>query len=489
MINLTPDALIWPVAIPLLASLLTLVFPRRVNTIGIVATAASLLAVIMLAWWVAGHGAMTLALGGWAPGLGIALRADGLSIALLVMCALVALAISIYASAYFASHQLRARFWPLWLMLLTALNAMLLSGDVFNIYVTLELMGLSAAALGALGGTREALSAAMRYLMVGLMGSMTFLAGVVLLYAAYGTLDIVALGGLVADEPAGWIALTLMTVGLLIKSALYPLHFWLPPSHASAPAPVSAALSALVVKAAFYLVLRLWLDVFAEALNSAAAWLLGLLGAGAVLWGSWQALQAERLKVLAAYSTVAQLGYLFLFMPLLASLPAGPAREAAFGALVLLALTHGFAKSALFLGAGVIQQIAGHDRIADLGGTARALPVTIFVLALAGIALIGLPPSGSFLAKWQLLAAAIETGQWIWVPVVAAGSLLAGAYSFRVLGHAFGPGDREGAALAGGGSEELPALALAIIATGVLGLAAGGLWSFLANAALPGAGV
>lgn len=487
MINLSTDILLWPVAIPLLASLLALVCPRRVNLIGICGAIASLVAVAGLAWQVATQGAMTLALGGWAPGLGIALRADGLSMALLLMCALVALAISIYASAYFHSARQRQRFWPLWLMLLTALNAMFLSGDVFNIYVTLELMGLSAVALGALGATREALAAAMRYLMVGLIGSMTFLAGVVILYAAYGTLDIVALGSLVEDEPAGWVALSLMTVGLLIKSALYPLHFWLPPSHASAPAPVSAALSALVVKAAFYLVLRLWLDVFDSALNPAAAWVLGFLGAGAVLWGSWQALQAERLKVLAAYSTVAQLGYLFLFMPLLAGLPAGPTRDAAFGALVLLALTHGFAKSALFLGAGVIQQIAGHDRIADLGGTARALPVTIFVLALSGVALIGLPPSGSFLAKWHLLSAAIETGQWLWVPVVAVGSLLAGAYIFRVLGHAFGPGDREGAALPGGGSEELPALALAIVATGVLGLAAGGLWGFLAAAALPGA--
>ncbi len=489
MNNPAADILILPVAIPLLASLLAVVFPRQVNFIGITGAAASLIAVVALAWQVATHGGMSLSLGGWAPGLGIALRADGLSVAMLVMCAVVALTISIYASAYFDAVPKRARFWPLWLMLLTALNALFLSGDVFNIYVTLELMGLSAVALGALSGTRDALVAAMRYLMVGLIGSMTFLAGVVLLYAAYGTLDIVALNGLVGDEPAGWIALTLMTAGLLIKSALYPLHFWLPPSHASAPAPVSAALSALVVKAAFYLILRLWLDLFATALNPSASWLLGLLGAAAVLWGSWQALQAERLKVLAAYSTVAQLGYLFLFFPLLAALPAGPARETAFGALVLLALTHGFAKSALFLGAGVIQKIAGHDRIADLGGTARALPVTIFVLSLSGIALIGLPPSGTFLAKWILLSTAIEVGQWIWVPVVAAGSLLAGAYIFRVLGHAFGPGDREGAALAGGGSEELPALALAIIATGVLGLAAGGLWDFLAFAALPGGGV
>jgi formate hydrogenlyase subunit 3/multisubunit Na+/H+ antiporter MnhD subunit len=258
-------------------------------------------------------------------------------------------------------------------------------------------------------------------------------------------------------------------------------------AHANAPAPVSAALSALVVKAAFYLVLRLWLDVFDVVVTPAAATLLGTLGAAAVLWGSWQAWRAERLKLLAAYSTVAQLGYLFLFLPLLLATPTGVSRDVVFGAMVLFALSHGFAKSALFLGAGVIQQHAGHDRIAKLGGTARALPVTTFVLALAGVALVGLPPSGTFLAKWQLLSTAIAVGQWLWLPVVGIGSLLAGAYVFRVLGHAFGPGEGIGTVLAWGRAE-LPALLLALVATLLLGFGAAQVWNFLTpNLVLGGA--
>jgi multicomponent Na+:H+ antiporter subunit D len=213
-----------------------------------------------------------------------------------------------------------------------------------------------------------------------------------------------------------------------LKTALFPLHFWLPPAHASAPAPVSAVLSALVVKASFYLVLRLWLDVFAEAVTPAAASLLGVLGAGAVLWGSWRALRAERLKLLAAYSTVAQLGYLFLFFPLLQALPPGAARDLAMGGLIILALTHGFAKAGLFLAIGIIQQRSGHDIIRELDGTAKRLPATTFAIALAGVALIGLPPSGTFLGKWQLLGAAFTTGQWWRVVVAVIGSLLAAAY-------------------------------------------------------------
>jgi formate hydrogenlyase subunit 3/multisubunit Na+/H+ antiporter MnhD subunit len=477
---------VWPIILPLAAAVLAVLWPRRSAWIGIAASLATLAATGLLLAQVASQGTVIHAIGGWEPGLGIALRADALAVAVLLMSSLVALAAGWYATGYFSDAQRQSRFWPIWLLMIAALHAMLLSADLFNLYVTLELLGLSAVALAALGGGRAAIEAALRYLTIGLLGSLAFLAGVAVMYAHYGTLDMLALAQAIEPGPASWLALALMTAGLLVKSALFPLHFWLPPAHANAPAPVSAVLSALVVKAAVYLMLRLWLDLFAPTLSPAASWPLGLLGAAAVLWGSWNALRAERLKLLAAYSTVAQLGYLFIFFPLLLALPAGAGRDAAFGALVLMALTHGFAKSALFLAAGVIQQRAGHDRIAELGGTARALPVTTFTLALAGVALIGLPPSGAFLAKWQLISSAIALGQWLWVPVVAIGSLMAAAYVFRVLGYAFGPGEAVKRALANG-REELPALLLAIGATAILGLAGAAVWSFVAPGAfLPG---
>lgn len=475
---LTAGSLIWPVVLPLAGGLLALLWPRRSGGIALGSLAAAVVASAWVLWRVATGGTLIYALGGWQPGLGIALRADAPAALLLLMSALVALAATVYAGGYFGAGPQRERFWPLWLLLVAALHALLLSADLFNLYVTLELLGLSAVALTALGGGVEALRAALRYLTVGLLGSLAFLAGVTLTYAAYGTLDMPTLAPAVRVDPPTWTALTLMSAGLLLKCALFPLHFWLPPAHANAPAPVSAALSALVVKAAFYLLLRLWLDLFGPVVNQPAAWLLGWLGAAAVLWGSWNALWAPRLKLLAAYSTVAQLGYLFLFFPLIAALPPGAARDAAFGALLLLALTHGFAKSGLFLAAGVIQQRAGHDRIAALGGTARALPLTTFTLALAGVALIGLPPSGTFLAKWLLMAAAVDAGAWYWVLVVTAGSLLAAAYVFRLLGHAFSAGEGVERKLVTGRTE-LPALALTLVATLALGLAAAPLWDLL----------
>jgi formate hydrogenlyase subunit 3/multisubunit Na+/H+ antiporter MnhD subunit len=472
------DAMIGLVALPLAGALATLLLPRLATVVAIGTGLATTVAAGLLLFGFATQGALHYEIGGWSAGLGIALRADALSALLLMMTALVALAASVYASAYFKGTFERARFWPLWLLLLTSLNALLLSGDLFNLYVTLELLGLSAVALASLGGKRAAVAAALRYLLVGLLGSMLFLSGVSLLYAGYGTLDMAQLARTVSAGPVAWTALALMTAGLLLKTALFPLHFWLPPAHASAPAPVSAVLSALVVKAAFYLVLRLWLDVFADVVTAAAANLLGVLGAGAVLWGSWHALQAERLKLLAAWSTVAQLGYLFLFFPLLQALPPGAARELAAGGLVMLALTHGFAKAGLFLAIGIIQQRCGHDTIRGLDGTAQRLPATTFAIALAGVALIGLPPSGAFLGKWQLLAGAVETGQWLWLVVTASGSLLAAAYIFRVLGHAFGhrPYPSQPVTVA---REEWPALLLASMAALVLGLAGAPVWGLL----------
>jgi len=472
------ELLIWLVALPLAGALAALLLPRRATATAIATGVATTLAAAALLHGVATQGVMHYAIGGWTGGLGIALRADGLSALLVLMNALVVLAASVYASAYFRKPSQRARFWPLWLLLWTSLNALLLSGDLFNLYVTLELVGLSAVALASLGGQTAAVQAALRYLLVGLLGSMLFLAGVSLIYAAYATLDLATLARVAEAGPILWSALALMSAGLLLKTALFPLHFWLPPAHASAPAPVSAVLSALVVKAAFYLVLRLWLDVFPDVVTAQAAAVLGVLGAGAILWGSWRALHAERLKVLAAYSTVAQLGYLFLFFPLLQALPSDASRDLALGGLVILALTHGLAKAGLFLAIGVVQQRSGHDTIRDLDGTAQRLPATTFAIALAGVALIGLPPSGAFLGKWQLLAGSFAAGQWLWILVTITGSLLAAAYIFRVLGHAFGHGPYPNVAVTLA-REEWPALLLTLTAAVVLGLAAAPVWSVL----------
>jgi multicomponent Na+:H+ antiporter subunit D len=481
------DWLALAVALPLLGSVLAASLPTRSPGIGMATGLLTTTAVLFVGDMVARGGELRSDLGDWGAPLGIALQADGLSAALLVMANLVALGISAYALGYFPLG-LRRHFWPLWLLLWSALNALFMAADVFNIYVTLELLGIAAAALGALTGGQAAIAANLRYLLVGLLGSMTYLLGVAILYTGLGTLDLRLAAESLTPGPLAWTAGALMLGGLLLKAALFPLHFWLPPAHAQAPAPVSAALSALVVKAAFYLILRLWVDLFSPVVGPEPGILLGALGAGGVIWGSWRAFRAERLKLLAAYSTVAQVGYLFLFFPLMAA-TALPRRQELLGALLLLALTHGFAKAGLFLAAGLLQKRAGHDRIAELGPAIRSLPAVAFAMALAGVALVGLPPSGTFIAKWILLVESFATDRWWWALVVLVGTLMASAYVFRLLANAFGLAAHQGAAESSGKAQsepigrmmQAPALLMALVAAVLLGLGAEPLWTLLGS--------
>jgi formate hydrogenlyase subunit 3/multisubunit Na+/H+ antiporter MnhD subunit len=229
---------------------------------------------------------------------------------------------------------------------------------------------------------------------------------------------------------AVWLAAAVMVTGLLLKTALFPFHFWLPPAHGGAPAPISALLSALVVKASFYVLLRLWLGPFAGFITP-LAWLPALLGSLAIVWGSWQAIKADRLKLLVAYSTVAQLGYLFLIFPLFGT----GGRAVQIG--LLHAMAHGLAKAAMFLAAGLLVKAGNSERVLGVSHTVNQLPVTLFAFALAGVSLMGLPPSGGFLAKWLLIDAALAAGQ-VWIAVIAvSGGLMASVYVFRVLRLAF----------------------------------------------------
>ncbi len=417
------------IVLPLMAAMLVFVWPRAAQALVLLCSLVMVVAVVGLALQVWEQGAFQHALGGWDAPLGIELYADGFSIVLLTATALVGAGCSFYGSAYFDTEQVQ-RFWPIWLLLLAALNALFLSADLFNLYVTLELMGLAAVALTALSGSRAALGGAMRYLLATLAGSLCYLLGVVLLYHTFGSVDIAILAERITPEPAAFAAMVLMLIGLVLKTALFPLHFWLPPAHASAPSPVSAVLSALVVKASFYILVRLWVSLFGSISGDAVAVLLGIMGAAAILWGSVQALRQTRLKLLIAYSTVAQIGYLFLVFPLAAT-------AGAWHAAAILALSHALAKSAMFLVAGNLLSFGGHDRIIDLDRVVQRLPISAFAFALAGVSIMGLPPSGGFIGKWLMLEAALVQGRWDLAVVMLLGGILAALYIFKVLGRCF----------------------------------------------------
>jgi formate hydrogenlyase subunit 3/multisubunit Na+/H+ antiporter MnhD subunit len=322
--------------------------------------------------------------------------------------------------------------------LIGGLNALFVSGDAFNIYVSLEIIGLSSAALVALQSTRAALEAALRYLLVGLLGSLFYLMAIAILYRSHGTLDLAQIAASSGNELPDQVAMILITVGLMLKIALFPLHFWLPQAHANAPTPVSAILSALVVKASLYILIKFWFEVLSESTTFGASQILGCLGGIAIVYGSWKAFRATHLKVLIAYSTVAQLGYIFLLFPLSEhATNTSSFSDSASQAAIYFIVAHACAKGAMFLSAGNLIISQGNGDIARLKGIATRDPLNVLIFTIAGVSLIGLPPSAGFVAKWLLLSSSIENGQWWWVITVLSGGLLAAMYLFRILSLAF----------------------------------------------------
>lgn len=498
------------VLLPLLASAISVLLGHRARRgLGVLAAVvvAALCAVVLRE---ASSGEITeLVLGGHEAPLGIHLRADGLSALFLALAAAVGTVVTAYAAVMPPSTGQRIvtsaaaetpdagrwqpghpGFWPLWLGCWAGLNAVFVSGDLFNTYVGLELVGLAAVALVALGG-RSSWTSALRYLFVAVLGSLLFLVGIGLVLSVTGTLDWSQAGERLAESPeshaAAMLALCLMSVGLGLKLALMPMHRWLIPAHAGAPGAVSPLLSALVIKAALFVLLRVWLWVMplegvtsgdggsGEGMGPALtvlAWTFGGMGALAVLLGSVMALRQDRLKPLVAYSTVAQVGYWFLFLPLLVDPDAGALEgqpgttlgedavlSGAFGGSVALALGHGIAKAGLFLAAGLLKDLYGTDEMERLRGAGRDHPMLIMAMGLCAVGLIGLPVSLGFTGKWQLATSAVAAGHWWMVVVLALGTLLSAGYMLRAVAPLLlQPSDDSGvsAALSPGEDSERP---------------------------------
>ncbi|WP_200882014.1 complex I subunit 5 family protein [Nitrincola sp. A-D6] len=307
----------WLLIIPLAGAVLTMLLPERLRSAAsLLGILSQLTAAVSLLLLVQNAGPVTYAMGDWQAPLGIALRADGLATLFVLMSTLVGMLCALYAQQYLTLEKL-ANFWPLFWFLWASLNGIWLAADSFNLYVGLELLTLSAVGLVAFAADDKSLEAAIRYLYAALLGSMGYLLGVALLYGSHGTL---ALDGLAAHWQAGatsQVAIALILAGLMLKTAVFPLHTWLPPAHGGALTPVSALLSALVIKASLYILLRLWIELDIYRQMPALSQLLGVFGSGAILWGGWMALRQQQLKLVIAYSTLAQIGYMLLMFPLL----------------------------------------------------------------------------------------------------------------------------------------------------------------------------
>lgn len=424
-------------SIPLFCALLLMLAGNRVSNRVMAITTVIASTLSLIAAWLAlqeiaaANQSQLLNLGGWDTGLAIRMRLSPLSGLLLLFTAFMHLLIGLYAGL---SRQGAARdFWPLSSFLHGSLGALWLSADLFNLYITLELLGLTAVAMVALAG-KKAYKPAANYLILSLAASLFYLLGVVLLYGRYDSLDIIQLSGQTQSDVVTRLALLMMTAGLMLKAALWPLHLWLPAAHANAPTAVSALLSGLVVKGPLFILWLLWSEVAPPALAQQIGPVLGVAGMIALVAGGISAMRSPYIKTLVAYSTVAQLGYALMALGLLLSWQLPQMHIA----LWLFVIAHGLAKASLFLAAGEMQTTLGTKRVSGLRGATQTVPVAMFAFAVAGGSLIGLPPSGGFLAKWVLLEPLLsQVENWPWAFGILLGTLVSAAYIFRVVALSF----------------------------------------------------
>jgi multicomponent Na+:H+ antiporter subunit D len=371
-------------------------------------------------------------IGGWKPPYGIPMVCDGLSVFMLITVYGVASCIALYAVSYMQKYTALWKFYALFLLILTGLSGVLLSGDLFDLFVYLELTSLSACTLVAFGTERQELEAAFKYGVMNTIGGLFILFGIAFLYGYASTLNMADLAGVLAAKGAGNKVVPLVSVlflvGFGLKAAIVPFHAWLPDAHPSAPAPISAMLSGLIIKCSgIYALFRIFCCVLGPQPHVMSALLF--LGALSIGVGSFLAIGQTDFKRLLAYSSLTQVGTIVLGISL--GTPLG-----ILGGLYHL-FNHAVFKSLLFLNSGALEYATGTRDIEALGGMSKKMPTTTATNLIASMSISGIPPFNGFWSKLIIIIAAVQARRYGYAVVVVVGSLLTLASFAKVMRYAF----------------------------------------------------
>jgi multicomponent Na+:H+ antiporter subunit D len=429
-----------PILIPLTLLTTAVVIPlvggmskRLAHPLAMVGT---LLSLVFAIWGLARvllEGPMRYHLGGWIPPIGIELVLDHLSSMMTVIILGVALPVLIHArKSIEAEHPDQVvPFFGICLLLLLGLTGIVLTGDLFNLYVFLEISSLAGYALVAVGD-RQAPVAAFRYLILGTAGATFYLLGVGLVFMMTGSLNMADLVGLlphVQDSPPVIVGFVLMVIGIGLKMALFPLHVWLPDAYTHASSAGSSLLAPLGTKVAAYVLIRLVLFVFSREYAREELIVLDVivwLAFGGIIAGSILAVAQTEMKRMLAYSSVAQIGYIALGIGLGSTL-------GLIGAMLHI-MNHAVMKGALFLVAGNLRLKIGHSDLDRFDySIQQQMPWSTAGFSVAALSMVGIPPLAGFFSKWYLVLASVEQNAWSAVAVIALGSLISAVYFFRVL--------------------------------------------------------
>ena len=410
------------------------------------------------------HGIIVYCVGAWKPPFGISLVLDGLSVFMLVTMNLAASAISIYAVPYMERYTKKWKFSTLFLLMLAGVNGVVITGDIFNMLVFLEIAAVASFALVAFGTEKHELEAAFKYAVMSLVGTLFTLLAIALLYSFTSTLNMADMAvALLAkkDSPLVLMITMLLITGFGIKAALVPFHAWLPDAHPSAPAPISAMLSGVIIKSlGVYALCRILFNVIG--MTPMVSHILMFLGVLSIMIGVILAIGQWDLKRLLAYSSISQIGYIFLGIGL--ATPLG-----ILGGLFHL-FNHSILKTMLFLNSGSIEYRTGTRDLVGMGGLMQRMPVTGTTHLLASLSLAGLPPLNGFWSKLIIIIAAVQAGRAGYALLAVLGSVLTMVAFMKMLRFSlFGPLPNAFAAL-----QEVPLLMrIAVTTLAAVGLGAG----------------
>lgn len=428
------------VLVPLISAPLCALMAKH-KAAWLLATIASVITFIislMLVSEVSINGVLSYELGGWAPPWGIEYRIDHLSSYVLVIVSAIA-SISMLAARESIENEIPLEkihlFYTAYLLCLTGLLGIVATGDAFNIFVFLEISSLSSYVMIAMGSNRKALTASYQYLIMGTIGATFILIGVGLLYILTGTLNIIDLQQKIPyllNSNALHAAFAFFTVGVSLKIALFPLHLWLPNAYAYAPSMITVFLSATATKVSLYVLFRFFFGLFSESISFEYFHLNKILlplSIIAIFTASFVAIFQDNIKRMLAYSSVAQIGYMTLGIGL-------ASKSGSIAGLVHL-FNHAIIKGGLFLAMACVVLRIGSAELDDFAGLGRKMPWTMGAIVLLGLGLIGVPLTSGFISKWYLLLAAVEQSNWVAVSIIAAGSLLAIVYMWKVIEYAY----------------------------------------------------
>jgi multicomponent Na+:H+ antiporter subunit D len=426
MNNLVPLLVAIPLGMAFLIPLAVRISPRLIDALGNL----TLLGLVALCLRLQGC-EIVYHMGAWPTPNGIDLRVDGLTTLMLLTINGLAFIVGLYSVAYLQRFTSRYRYYSLFLFMVAGMNGVVLTGDLFNLYVFMEIAVIASYALVAFGGKHEELEASFKYAVLGGVSSSLILIGIGLVYGVTGTLNMAHLATRCAEMGLTTpllFALALFFCGFGLKAALVPFHAWLPDAHPAAPAPISAMLSGILIKAVgVYVLARLLFNVFGVTDN--VLLLLRWTGGLSMVVGGLLALGQWDIKRLFAYSSISQVGIILLALGL------GSAWGVV-GALYHL-VNHAVFKSLLFLNSGAVEVAAGTRDLREMHGLGRVLPVTAATCMTGSLALAGIPPFNGFWSKLIIVVAGIQTGHTGWAILVVVMSVVALAYQLKVQKEAF----------------------------------------------------